>query len=356
VGKRAETVTHAPFRLLERRKIGIAGSSKDVTSAMRAFSREVGKRLAANGEVCVVTGGTRQRKDTLGGDLAVDWHVAQAAKAELEARKRDVEEYLATVPRQDASETRGFRLGKIWRAHGKTGETRRFAFVRRLDALIAIGGGSGTDQELALAIELGIPVLPVPTFPGRGTGEGPSGARRYWNAYRRQLVSRLKIGAAQAKRWETPTKVGLRPLAREMTEVFLKSLARRCFVIMPFADDHDQLYEEVIGPAVVGVGDEPVNLKYLGMHGDAARHVVDGIRRADYVIAVLNGLNLNVMYELGLAHAYGKPAVLINCRGGIEEKRLPFDIATQNRLEYKAVGDAPRRELIKVLKGILSDR
>jgi predicted Rossmann-fold nucleotide-binding protein len=352
VADRSEPVAHVLSRLLERRKIGIAGSSKDVTPAMREFSREVGKCLAADGRVCIVTGGTKQRADTAKGDLAVDWHVAEAARVELETRKRDVEEHLATVPRRDASETRGFRLGSIWKARGKTGETRRFAFVRRLDALIAIGGGSGTDQELALAIELGIPVLPVPTFPGRETG----GARKYWNAYRKQLVSRLKISAAKAIRWEKPTKTDPRPLARQMTKVFLKSLARRCFVIMPFAEVHEPLYKQVIGPAVKDVGDTPINLKYLGLPGDGARHVVHGIRAADYVIAVLDDLSPNVMYELGLAHAYSKPAVLISCRGAIKAEVVPFDIATQNRLEYNHVGPVLRRQLIKVLKGILIDR
>jgi predicted Rossmann-fold nucleotide-binding protein len=347
----AEPMGQAPSRLLEKRKIGISGSSKDLSPAMRDFSRAVGRCLAETGQVYIVSGGTKQRKDAAPGDFAVDWHVADAAVAALAARQLDIEEHLATVPRHDPF---GFQLGRAWPVRGKTGETRRFAFVRRLDGLIAIGGGRGTDQELALAIELGIPVLPVPTFPGRG--KTPLGARKYWDAYREELVAKLKIDAAEAARWEAPAQADIESLARRMATVFLRSLARRCFVIMPFADDHAPLYTQVIGPAVERVGDRAVNLKDLGLVGDAVRHVLDGIRTCDYVIAVLDDLRLNVLYELGLAHGQGKPAVLISRRGATEGQDLPFDIATQNRLEYETIDVALRDRLVGVLKRSLDER
>lgn len=46
---------------------------------------------------------------------------------------------------------------------------------------------------------------------------------------------------------------------------------------------------------------------------------------ANLIIAVIDGRNPNVFYELGLAHAFGKTVVMIS--GGLEN--IPFDIQSQ---------------------------
>lgn len=43
------------------------------------------------------------------------------------------------------------------------------------------------------------------------------------------------------------------------------------------------------------------------------------------VVAVIDGRNPNVFYELGLAHAFGKTVVMIS--SGLED--IPFDIQSQ---------------------------
>ncbi|MDR2581373.1 MAG: nucleoside 2-deoxyribosyltransferase [Fibromonadaceae bacterium] len=64
--------------------------------------------------------------------------------------------------------------------------------------------------------------------------------------------------------------------------------------------------------------------------GNLAEDIFRKIRDADVIVAdtVLN--NLNVFYEIGLAHALNKPVILISPEG----VDVPFDIANLSRIEY----------------------
>lgn len=53
--------------------------------------------------------------------------------------------------------------------------------------------------------------------------------------------------------------------------------------------------------------------------------IVKKILAASMVIAIIDGRNPNVFYELGLAHAFGKTVVMVS--GGVED--IPFDIQSQ---------------------------
>ena len=51
---------------------------------------------------------------------------------------------------------------------------------------------------------------------------------------------------------------------------------------------------------------------------------MSGISDADLVVADLTGLNANVMYEVGVAHALRKPTLVVTQ----EIDELPFDLRT----------------------------
>jgi hypothetical protein len=136
-----------------------------------------------------------------------------------------------------------------------------------------------------------------------------------------------------------------------MIGALLDAMPRRGFVIMPFSADFTPLYDFVIEPAIFKVGDRPIRLDRTGLPGDVASHVRDGIRRCDYAIGVLDGLRANVLYELGLAHGAGKPTILMNRAGTLGEISIaPFDISTQQRLEYDSIGV----DLLRRLEGVLA--
>jgi hypothetical protein len=59
-------------------------------------------------------------------------------------------------------------------------------------------------------------------------------------------------------------------------------------------------------------------------------------RLCDCVVAVITQFNPNVMYELGFAHAQGKPAVLL-CQIGTQDllPDLPFDLRNEQVIAYR---------------------
>ena len=318
-------------KLFAPRRIGVCGSSRGLPREAVPFCEGVGRRLAQEPYAVIVSGGSKRRSGAAEGDLAADWYIVSAAERALPPDM--VTERIETVFSEERSTTEQFDLGSSKWARGKTRQARRFAFVRIVDALFAVGGGSGTAQELALATELGVPVLPAPLFGGT--------AKEVWVAYRNELLKDLRIDEATAGRWEESGQANseqLRKLAFEMVKALLDSLPRHCFVIMPFAEDFTGLYDFVIEPAIRNAGHEPIRLDRAAVPGDVGRQIHDGIRACDYAIAVLDGLRANVLYELGLAHGRGKPTILINRIGALTDHDfLPFDLSMQQRLEYHAL-------------------
>lgn len=340
----------APHKLFAPRRIGVSGSSYGLPQAAVALCQAVGSELAKNQNVLIVSGGTRRQLRAGTDDLAADWHIVNIAQQEILKRwgPDAIYERIETVVtgKTDTSKTETFQIGRATPTRGKTNEARRFSFVRSLDGLLSIAGGHGTAQEIALAMELDIPLLPVPTFSGS--------AQEFWLSYEDDLMRILRIDRPTADRWRLPVSEDpalLRQLAGEMVAVLLAAIPRRCFVIMPFGEDHISLYDLVIEPTLLNAGHSAIRLDRTGIPGDAGNQIHEGIRRCDYVIAVLDGLRPNVLYEIGLAHAYGKRTILLNHAGGLAESAIPFDLALQQRLEYRVL-DAELLDRLK--KAIVS--
>lgn len=100
------------------------------------------------------------------------------------------------------------------------------------------------------------------------------------------------------------------------------------FVITPFREEMLQLYEHLKHTfedefRFTNGGD-------LETQQCIIRDIVEGINQADVVIADLTGMNANVFYELGLAHAMNKKVVCITQDVG----ELPFDIKSYRTVEY----------------------
>jgi predicted Rossmann-fold nucleotide-binding protein len=319
-------------KLLTPRRIGVCGSSRGLPRAAVGFCEAVGRRLAREPSIQIVTGGTKCRRTALPGDYATDWLVASAASKVVDSES--VATTIATIAKDEEDSGR-FMIGAHERARGRTSEARRIAFVRAVDALIAVAGRAGTEQELALAMEFGLPVLPVPTFGGASAA--------FWLAYRPELINALRIDEATASEWETQKSANAAGLVDQMIDKLVQSLSRRCFVIMPFDPAFDPLFDHVIAPAVAKSGDHVIRVDRLGTAGDASTHVRDGIRNCDYVIAVLEKLRPNVMYELGLAHGLQKPSILL--RSTADDTPPPFDIYTHQRLPYGHPDEALQKEL-----------
>jgi len=82
--------------------------------------------------------------------------------------------------------------------------------------------------------------------------------------------------------------------------------------MQPFAQPYGGYYETIFKPAIEQAGISPVRAdnEIFGA-GKIMDQVWRGIRNAKVLLAELTTRNANVYYELGLAHALGKPVVLM---------------------------------------------
>jgi hypothetical protein len=140
-----------------------------------------------------------------------------------------------------------------------------------------------------------------------------------------------------------------------------------CFVVMPFGRTADEQrwyrgwYQAVIEPAVSTSGFEPI----LSASEDHPAAINDEIRSHlvfdPMVVVDLGGIspeespNPNVMYELGIRHAFGLPLVIMAWEG----QRLPFDVSNQRaimtRRDFMEI-DPARQKLIRFIKAAQQGR
>lgn len=123
------------------------------------------------------------------------------------------------------------------------------------------------------------------------------------------------------------------------------------FVIMQFGQPFDDLYSDVIVPACTSLGFEARRGDDIYSPGVILQDIVTGLVRATVVVAEITPVNANVFYELGYAHALGKPTILLAQRGAT----LPFDVSGYRCIFYDntiggkdVVQDNLRRHLINI--------
>lgn len=76
--------------------------------------------------------------------------------------------------------------------------------------------------------------------------------------------------------------------------------------------------------------------------------IVKMILESEIVIAVLNGRNPNVFYEIGIAHSVGKPVLLLSDMSRMESKDIPFDVQSIYCIQYNNPAEL-KQELSKRL-------
>lgn len=102
------------------------------------------------------------------------------------------------------------------------------------------------------------------------------------------------------------------------------------FVLTPFEKD---FYEDylAIKNACSSIGLRCVRGDEEQASGDILKHILNMIARADFVIANISSRNPNVYYELGIAQAMGKDAILV----ARDKSGLAFDLQSQRVLLYE---------------------
>lgn len=109
----------------------------------------------------------------------------------------------------------------------------------------------------------------------------------------------------------------------------------KIFVLMPFRDEFDDVYM-VIGDAVRSAAEElAIHISCLRADeidkpGRITDQILSSIKDSDLIVADLTNNNPNVMYELGYAHALGKPTIILNQ----DVHSAPFDVADFRQITY----------------------
>lgn len=132
-------------------------------------------------------------------------------------------------------------------------------------------------------------------------------------------------------------------------EIDLGTLTNSCFVIMPFSPTFQTEYERIIRPAVEAAGLACVRADEIYSRPQITADIWQSLRAARVVVAELTGKNTNVFYEVGLAHALGKPVVIITR----SEDDVPFDLKALRYLFYNTDDPFWGQNLTKALTEML---
>lgn len=106
---------------------------------------------------------------------------------------------------------------------------------------------------------------------------------------------------------------------------------KKCFVLMSFAEQYKEIYQEVYKPVCSKNGINCWRVDEISRPGSITRDIVEGILDADIVIADLTSKNPNVFYELGIAHSIGNKTIMTS--QSLQD--VPFDIANYRVLLYE---------------------
>lgn len=113
-------------------------------------------------------------------------------------------------------------------------------------------------------------------------------------------------------------------------QIDVAEVTNTCFVVMPFDSLFEAQYTKVIRPAVQEAGLACVRGDEIYTQAAIVADIWNSLRAARIVVAELSGRNPNVMYEVGLAHAIGKPSILLTR----EQDDVPFDLRALRYLYY----------------------
>ena len=105
---------------------------------------------------------------------------------------------------------------------------------------------------------------------------------------------------------------------------------QRAFVVMPFDEDFDLIYQDLIQPPFEAAGYHVVRADDITNQRNILHDIVVQLHDSDLIVADLTDTNPNVYYELGLAHGLERNVVLLSQH----PSDTPFDLRSYRMIEY----------------------
>ena len=134
----------------------------------------------------------------------------------------------------------------------------------------------------------------------------------------------------------------------------MTDIEKRAFVLMPFRSPFDSYYPAIFKPALETAGYVVTRADDLFTPRPVMLDIQKSILEANLILCEMSDRNPNVFYELGLAHAVGRPAILISQ----EKEDIPFDLRHLRVILYdhaEAGWESKLREAIKTAAHAVED-
>ena len=162
-----------------------------------------------------------------------------------------------------------------------------------------------------------------------------------------------RFRAARPEAFEEVSSTTLEIASRSSdASALLTSSSNLCFVMMPFRQETDALYRNLIKPAIERHGLSALRADEIAMTGSITEQIRVAIQQARLCVADVSGRNPNVLYEVGIAHTLGKPTVLLT--QDIDD--VPFDLRAIRHIVYRLdVVESARAQLEKSIQYILGE-
>jgi nucleoside 2-deoxyribosyltransferase len=321
------------YPLFKPKHVGICGGTK-LKQENALFCQYLGTELAQEENLIIMTGGFKniKSKDQIpSADYSTILGVNKIItdKNLLESRV----ETLIPDPKYENPEIERFYSGKKIVLENKSLQARRFMLVNKADVLIAVEGAKGTREMIDLAFAIEKPCLPIPFTGGF--------ARDKWFQNKQIICEWFDITPQQAEDLESIKLTNcneneLRKEAQKIKYMILEKLKRKCFIIMPFRKEYDNFFNH-IKDILHKEGFEPIRTDKMALVGNIVDMIRQGLYSSDCIIAEITERTPNVMYEIGLAHAFGKPVIMF-IKGNIITN-LPFDIVNERVFLYNELED-----------------
>jgi hypothetical protein len=156
-----------------------------------------------------------------------------------------------------------------------------------------------------------------------------------YDLFSTQGRTKAKKETAQKKR-PTPASEGITttPPSQVLGKIFGGGVftldPQLCFVLMPFEESFQPIYDDHIKPAIEKAGLRCERADEIHGINLITWDIWERINRSRFLVAELTGRNSNVFYELGLAHALSKDVILLTQSMDF----VPFDLKSMRCILY----------------------
>lgn len=103
-----------------------------------------------------------------------------------------------------------------------------------------------------------------------------------------------------------------------------------CFVLMPFRDELDPIYQDHIVKVCQCLNITVTRADHIFSVRPIMEDILESVATARFIIADLTDCNPNVLYETGICHALGKDVILIT-----QGPDVPFDLRDKRMISYE---------------------